>query len=53
MNSEVTTLVEPGAGAETPVRSAESDILNLTKSDVVVFCAFSKNVYRNNSSIAL
>jgi hypothetical protein len=43
-NFEVIGLVKPGTGAEIIVNSAMSDIANLTKSDVVVFCGGSNDV---------
>jgi hypothetical protein len=52
-NFEVTGLVKPGAGAEILVKCAMSDIVNLTKSDVIVFCGGSKDVSKNNASRAL
>jgi hypothetical protein len=51
--SEVIGLVKPGAGAEILVKYAMSDTVNLTKSDVVVFCGGSNDVSKNNSNIAL
>jgi hypothetical protein len=50
---EVIGMVKPGAGAEKLVKSAMSDMANLTKSDAVVFCGGSNDVSKNNSNIAL
>jgi hypothetical protein len=50
---EVIGLVKPGACAEILVKSAMSDIVSLTKSDVVVFYGGSNDVSKNSSSIAL
>lgn len=52
-NFEVTGFVKPGAGAEKIVNSAMSDIVNLTKSDVVVFSSGSNDVGKNKASGAL
>lgn len=52
-NFEVSGLVKPGASAEILANSAMSDIANLTKSDVVVFCGGSNDVSQNNAKIAL
>jgi hypothetical protein len=52
-NFEVFGLVKPGMGAETIVKSAMSDIVNLSESDVVVFCGGSNDVSKNKASIAL
>jgi hypothetical protein len=43
-NFEVTGFAKPGAGAEEIVNSVMSDIVNLLKSDVVVFCGGSNYV---------
>jgi hypothetical protein len=50
---EVIGLVKSDVGAEILVKSAMSDMVNLTKSDVVVFCGGSDDVSENNSNIAL
>jgi hypothetical protein len=50
--SEVIGLVKSDAGAEILVTSSMSDKINLTTSDVVVFCGGSNNVSKNNSNIA-
>jgi hypothetical protein len=51
-NFEVIGLVKPGAGAETIVNSAMSDIVNLSKSDVVVICSGFIDVSKNKASVA-
>jgi hypothetical protein len=50
---EVIGLVKPGAGAVILVKSAVSDVVNLTKRDIVVFSGGSSDVSENNSNIAL
>jgi hypothetical protein len=52
-NFEVTGFVKPGAGAEEIVNLAMSDIVNLTKSDMVVFCGGSNDVSKNKANVAL
>jgi hypothetical protein len=52
-NFEVTGFLKPGTGAEIIVNSAMSDIVNLSKSDVVVFCGGSNDVNKNKASVAL
>jgi hypothetical protein len=52
-NFGVTGFVKPGTGAEIIVNSAMSDIVNLSKSDVVVFCGGSNDVNKNKASVAL
>jgi hypothetical protein len=52
-NFEVTGFVKPGAGAEELVNSAMSDIVSLSKSDVVVLCGGSNDVSKNKASVAL
>jgi hypothetical protein len=52
-NFEVIGLIKPGVGAEILMKSAMSDIVNVTRSDVVVFCGGSNDVSENNSNIAL
>ena len=52
-NFEVIGFVKPGAGTEKIVKSGMSDIANLTKSDVVVFCGGSHEVNKNMAKIAL
>jgi hypothetical protein len=46
-------LVKPGMGAETIVKSAMSYIVNLSKSDVDVFCGGSNDVSENKANVAL
>jgi hypothetical protein len=53
MYNEVIGLVKPGVGVEILVKSAMRDMVNLTKSDVVVFCGGSNDVSKNSSNIAL
>jgi hypothetical protein len=50
---EVISLVKPGVSCEVLEKSAMSDMVNLTKSDIVVFCGGSSEVSKNNSNIAL
>jgi hypothetical protein len=52
-NFEVIGYVNPGSGAEEIVNSAMSDIVNLSKSDVVVFCGGSNDVSKNKARVAL
>jgi hypothetical protein len=51
-NYEVQGLVKPGAGSGILVSSANSDITNLTKNDVI-FCGGANDVAKNNSKMAL
>ena len=51
-NYDVQGLVKPGAGAGILVNTANSDIKNLTKNDVI-FCGGAKDVAKNNSRMAL
>jgi len=41
---DVQGLVKPGAGSGTLVNSAASDITNLTKNDIVIFCGSANDV---------
>jgi predicted phosphodiesterase len=50
---DVQGLVKPGAGSGTLVNSATSDICNLTKNDVVIFCGGANDITKNNSKTAL
>jgi predicted phosphodiesterase len=43
-NYDVQGLVKPGAGSGTLVNSANSDITNLTKNDIVIFCVGANDV---------
>jgi hypothetical protein len=52
-NFEVIGLIKSGVGAEIVVKYAMSDIVNLTKSDVVVFLGGSNDVGKNNFNTAL
>jgi hypothetical protein len=52
-NYEVIGFVEPGAAAEMIVNSTGSDIVNLTKSDAIVFCGGSHQVSKNMTNVAL
>jgi hypothetical protein len=52
-NFEVIGLAKPGVGAEILVKSAMSDIGNLTESDIIVFCGGSNDVSNNNANRAL
>jgi lysophospholipase L1-like esterase len=52
-NFEINGLVKPGAGAEILANSAMSEMVNLTKSDVIVFCGGSNDVSKNNANMAL
>jgi hypothetical protein len=52
-NFEVIDLVKPGAVAEILLKSAMSDMVDLSKSGVVVFCGGSNDVSKRNSNIAL
>jgi hypothetical protein len=52
-NFEVSGLVKPGTGAEIILNLATSDIVNLSKSDVVVFCGGSNDVSKNKVNVAL
>jgi hypothetical protein len=46
-------LVKPGAGSGTLANSATSDITNLTKNDVIIFCGGANDVAKNNSKTTL
>jgi predicted phosphodiesterase len=48
-NLEVQGFVKPGAGTGFLVKSATSDIMNLTKSDVLIFCGGANTFGKNNS----
>jgi hypothetical protein len=50
---DVQGLVKPGARAGTLANTANSDITNLTKNDVVIFCGGANNFAKNNSKMAL
>ena len=52
-NYDIQGLVKPGAGAGILVNTAKSDITNLTKNDVVIFCGGANDVAKNNSETAL
>jgi hypothetical protein len=41
--------VKPGAGTDILVNSTTSNIMNLTKSDVLIFCGGANTVRKNNS----
>ena len=43
-NHDVRGLVKPGAGAGVLVNTANGDIANLTKNDVVIFCGGTNDV---------
>jgi hypothetical protein len=45
--------VKLDAGTDILVNSANSDIMSLFKSDVLIFCGGANNVGKNNSSKAL
>ena len=47
---EVQGLVKPGAGTDTLVNSANNDIMNLPKSDVLIFCRGANDIGKNNST---
>jgi hypothetical protein len=49
---DVQGLVKPGAGTGTLVNSANSDIANLTKNDVI-FCGGANDIAKSNSNMAL
>lgn len=48
-NFEVQGFVKPGAGTDIIVNLATSDTMNLTKSDVLIFCGGANTVGKNNS----
>jgi len=48
-NFEVQGFVKPGAGTDILVNSATSDIMKLTKSDILIFCGVANTVAKNNS----
>jgi hypothetical protein len=50
---DVQGLVKQGAGASILVNTASSDITNLTKNDVVIFCGGANDVAKNKSKMAL
>jgi hypothetical protein len=52
-NFEVQGLVKPGAGTDILVNSANSDIMSLSKSDVLIFCGGANDVGKINSTKAL
>ena len=52
-NLKVQGLVKPGAGTDTLVNSANSDIVSLAKSYVLIFCGGANDVGENNSTKAL
>ena len=47
-NFEVQGLVKPGAATDILVNSAHSDIMSLSKSDVLIFCGGANDVGKNN-----
>jgi len=49
---DVQGLVKPGAGSETLVNSATSDMTNLTRNNVI-FCGGANDVAKSNSKMAL
>lgn len=48
-NFEVQRFVKPGAGIDTLVNSATSDVMKLTKSDVLMFYGGANTVAKNNT----
>jgi len=50
---DVQGLVKPDAGAGILVNTANSDITNLTKNDVVIFCGGANDIAKNNFKMAL
>jgi hypothetical protein len=48
-NFEVQGFVKPGAGIDTLVNSATSDVMKLTKSDVLIFYGGANTVAKNNT----
>jgi hypothetical protein len=52
-NYDVQGLVKPGAGADILVNTANSDITNLTKNNVVIFYGGVNDVAKENSKMAL
>jgi hypothetical protein len=52
-NDDVQELAKPGAGAGMLMNTANSDIKNLTKNDIVFFCGGANDIAKNNSKTAL
>jgi hypothetical protein len=52
-NFKVQGLVKPGPGNGILVNSANSDIMSLSKSNVLIFCGGANDVGKNNSTKAL
>ena len=50
-NYDVQGQVKPGAGVGVLVNTANSDITNLTKNNVVIFCGGANDVAKNNSKM--
>jgi len=48
-NFKVQGFVKPGAGTDISVNLATSDIMNLTNSDVLIFCRGANTVGKSNS----
>jgi len=48
-NYDVQELVKPGAGAGMLVNTANSDIKNLTKNDIVIFCGGTNDVAKKTT----
>jgi hypothetical protein len=46
-------IVKPGAGAGVLVNTANSDVANLTKSDVIILCGGSNDIAKNDSKTAM
>ena len=51
-NYDVQGQVKPGTGVGILVNTANSDITNLTKNNVVIFCGGANDVAKNNSKMA-
>jgi hypothetical protein len=50
---EVSGLVKPGSCTNILVEAAKNDIMNLTKSDAIIFCGGSNDLGMNNAKMAL